>query len=341
MRTTCLLAILTGVSATNATWSWVSVNGVDLTPTFASANIVSLSNVSSIETCSSVAAANHKLYATLGQDKVCKTFDVTYTYKLADGVTSAARYNSDDYECFGSANFEGDDTFATNSTRFDRCLDSCKNLFDATTNERCNAVSWIQQPGESSGRCYFKFLKNPLREPRTNVRGAIACRSRSSVFHALGVVKVDGITFEQGGSVVTKPRAGTLQECARIMAQSGRYANYHRITRYCAVLDVSYKYTLSPSSTGLVKYNTSDYVCTGNGDFFGEDIWDSAMRFDRCLDTCKDSFSSTSQQPCNAVTWVATEGQDMGRCYLKYLHGDRPAGPNALGAISCKKSPLN
>ncbi|KAG9403152.1 hypothetical protein AC1031_006702 [Aphanomyces cochlioides] len=314
MRTTCLLAILTlaGVSATNATWDWVSVKGVDLTPTFASANIVSQSNVSSIETCSSVAAANHKLYATLGQDKVCKTFDVT-----------------------------SDDTFATNSTRFDRCLDTCKNLFDATTNQRCNAVSWMQQPGESSGRCNFKFLKNPPREPTTNVRGAIACRSRSSVLQALGVVKVDGIAFEQGGSVVTKPRAGTLQECARIMAQSGRYANYHSMTRYCAVLDVSYKYTLSPSSTGLVKYNASDYVCTGNGDFFGEDISDSAMRFDQCLETCKSSFSSTSQQPCNAVTWVATAGQDMGRCYLKYLHGDRPAGPNSQGAISCKKSPLN
>ncbi|KAG9403151.1 hypothetical protein AC1031_006701 [Aphanomyces cochlioides] len=340
MRTTALLTTLTAVSAANATWSWVTVNGVDLTPTFSDPGIVSQSNVASIKDCSAIAANNQMLYATLGQDKVCKTYDVTYTYKLSNGVTSAARYNSDDYECFGNAALQGDDTFDSN-TRFDRCLDSCKNLFDTTTNQRCNAVTWIQQPGESMGRCYFKFLKNPLREPTSNDRGAISCRSRSSVLQALGVVKVDGIAFAQAGSVQRTPKVASVQDCAKIVAKSGRYANYESSSKVCAVSDVSYKYSLSPSSTGLVKYNASDYVCTGNGDFFGEDISDSAMRFDQCLETCKSSFSSTSQQPCNAVTWVATAGQDMGRCYLKYLHGDRPAGPNSLGAISCKKSPLN
>ncbi|KAF0712893.1 hypothetical protein As57867_004599, partial [Aphanomyces stellatus] len=331
MRSVLAISTLVSITAAQSNTAWVTDNGVDLTPTFDNAEVNVQTGVTSIHTCIDFATSKQNTYATL-DGSTCKSYNLTYKYTRRDGVTSAARYNADDFECFGNSDLWGGDVWDTN-TRFERCLDTCKNQFSDDGAQRCSAVAWVQNDGEEMGHCYLKYLKDdPLRDPTPNSRGAITCRSRASILRGLGYVRVDGVAFKvaSGGTADANPGVTSVGQCARMAIKVSKpIANYDGKT--CSLLDVSYTYELNPASTALVQYNAKDFACTGNGDFLGEDVSHSNMRFDACLNTCKNTNA------CNAVTWIQLAGQDMGSCYLKHLGSlKRPAGPNALGAISCK-----
>ncbi|KAF0693171.1 Aste57867_15829 [Aphanomyces stellatus] len=225
MRMCVLLSAIAASTALAPSTAWVNVYGVDLTPTFGNADILAQDGVSTLQACKDIAIAKNVAYATLDGD-VCKVYGLTYTYSLHDGVMSSARYNADNFDCFGNADFTGDDIWDT-ATRFERCLDACQLEFGSESRQRCNAVTWIQNPGEVSGHCYLKYLKDPLRAAEGNARGAIACRSRHAFLHGLGYVEVDGIEFshEDDASI---PNVTSPEHCVSIaLSKGGRVTALH------------------------------------------------------------------------------------------------------------------
>nr|AIG55912.1 secreted protein [Achlya hypogyna] len=104
----------------------------------------------------------------------CRVASTVYKYDMVPGVTSAAKYNADTYECTANSDYYGDDVSSTN-TRFNRCLDTCDNL---AMQNKCNAVTWVRNPGEEYGACFIKLRKDTAAVPVANSHGGIACKRK-------------------------------------------------------------------------------------------------------------------------------------------------------------------
>ncbi|OQR94599.1 endo-glucanase RCE3 [Thraustotheca clavata] len=109
------------------------------------------------------------------KDNKCHIASVVYRYSQDKDYTSAFKYNKDVYECYADSEFTGDDTTSF-GTRLNRCLDSCDNM--AFQNNGCNAVTYIQNPGEDTGKCYIKVRKDTNAAPVASTKGAISCKRK-------------------------------------------------------------------------------------------------------------------------------------------------------------------
>ncbi|KDO22224.1 hypothetical protein SPRG_12308 [Saprolegnia parasitica CBS 223.65] len=132
--------------------------------------------ISSYEACIAEASKRGKLYATW-KDNTCTVLQTVYTYTLDKACKGAAKYNLDKWQCSGNHDFWGNDVGQA-QTRFDRCLDSCENFKDG--DKKCNAATWVRNPGSEYGVCFFKSFDDRNKRPSINDLGAIACNRLAS-----------------------------------------------------------------------------------------------------------------------------------------------------------------
>jgi hypothetical protein len=101
-------------------------------------------------------------------------------------------------------------------------------------------------------------------------------------------------------------------------------------TDYCLLKKSAENYLLNADVDSYLKM-PSNYQCFGNSDFYGYDFFTTKTSYNDCSKFCN------KYNRCNGFTWVLSEHEPLGQCYLKTLLGDHEVSPSNRGAITCRR----
>ncbi|OQR91783.1 hypothetical protein THRCLA_08877 [Thraustotheca clavata] len=127
--------------------------------------------INSFEACVNEANTRGKDYARW-DGKTCEVYTTVYAYKMNESCKSAARFNTEKWSCEGNQDYYGYDIYNA-EIRFTRCLDTCE-LYTAA-GQNCNAITFVQNPGQDWGRCFLKNVSKDAK-PVSNNHGGTACK---------------------------------------------------------------------------------------------------------------------------------------------------------------------
>jgi len=316
-------------SSNTTTSGWVQTNGVDFTPNFSGGILAEEDNVTSFGDCIQYGASLKGWYVSY-QGRNCKVISTTYSYSMNSSVTSAARYNPSDYTCAGNAEYAGFDVEHFD-TRFERCLDSCKNKYDATLS--CNAVTWVRNPGTEYGTCFQKRLQDVNAAPQNNTFGGIACKIRIPTKLPQGWVQVQDVQYKPlPNAMSSKSNFSTFEQCATYAdSVMGSFVNYK--AGNCSIIYASSSYDMNVGGQAAVRYDPKQFRCVGNAAY--NNTSDSIKKtgdFGACLKICQEAST------CDVVSWSVDPQSEKGSCILKKVTGSsQNPDKNSRGAIACTK----
>ncbi|OQR91782.1 hypothetical protein THRCLA_08878 [Thraustotheca clavata] len=138
----------------------------------------------------------------------------------------------------------------------------------------------------------------------------------------------------QGDDDTDVGNIATFEGCVAEAVKRGRYFAVWKNNK-CQVLRTVYTYSMDPACTSAAYFDKSKYTCSGNSDYYGNDIGNTQTRFDRCLDACE--YYTSGGKNCNAVTYVQMPGNTyFGTCFFKYVPKDAQPVKNDMGGAACK-----
>ncbi|KAG9401325.1 hypothetical protein AC1031_009187 [Aphanomyces cochlioides] len=155
-------------------------------------------------------------------------------------------------------------------------------------------------------------------------------------------VTVNGYWFSPAGGRTSTVNATSVLQCSEIAAKAGlSFANYNSYAKSCYAFEKSNSYLQDTSYvTGIAKYDSSDFSCSGNVDFKSTSfrlVSQDRLGFKECMAKC--AAASTAQNTknlCDGITWEGVGSNNLGTCNLKYF-GDRSFNTKtAKGLIACK-----
>ncbi|OQR90724.1 hypothetical protein THRCLA_09220 [Thraustotheca clavata] len=133
-----------------------------------------ISKATNLAECAKSADDTNHRFA-VWRDNKCQMDSTLYTYEQVPGAIGLFKYDPNLYECKADSDYYGDDTMVF-YTRLNRCLDTCDNL--AQQGNKCNAVTYVRNPGEQYAQCFIKVRKDTNAPPVANRYGGIACRRK-------------------------------------------------------------------------------------------------------------------------------------------------------------------